>query len=232
MDGVPFLFPSFPQGVDVFLHGIARPQGWVEIGDGWCNGGGLAKGLDCACELPRVFDHALRIRCPNLRQGRQPGEPLRFGKVCPSPHRPAIRQGHAMQGPTSFAGHQLNGLHVNVVNVGSFLPVHLDVDKVRIHLRGGLLVGECLTFHDMAPMASAVTNGDDDQPRLSLCPIPRGGTPWHPVDRVVLMLPEVGRPRPRQCIGAFRIRGWFRNHRVRGVTHDHSGNRVMTQNWA
>src|SRR5699024_1839799 len=68
--------------------------------------------------------------------------------------------GEHRHGPATLPGHGLGGLHVDRVDVGAFLTVHLDVDEQGVHPFGGPEVLEGLARHHMAPVAGGVADGD------------------------------------------------------------------------
>lgn len=57
-------------------------------------------------------------------------------------------------GPPTLPGGGLDGFHVDGVDVGALLAVHLDVDEVFVHVRGGELVLEAFAGEDMTPVAA------------------------------------------------------------------------------
>ncbi len=65
-------------------------------------------------------------------------------------------------GPSPLAGEDLGGGHVDLVEVGALLAVHLDVDEVAVHDLGDLGGGEGLALHDVAPVAGRVADGEED----------------------------------------------------------------------
>ena len=93
--------------------------------------------------------------------------------------------------PAAVTGHGLHGLHVDGVDVRSLLAVDLDVDVVLVHVRRGGLVLEGLVRHDMAPVAGGVADGQQHRHVTALGLGERLRPPLLPVDRVVLVLPEV-----------------------------------------
>ncbi len=96
------------------------------------------------------------------------------------------------QRPASALTHERDHLLVDRVDVGSLLPVDLDVDEVLVHQRGRARVLEGLVGHDVAPVTGAVAHRQKD--RLVLGCGEREGprAPGVPVDRVVRMLDQVG----------------------------------------
>ena len=67
-----------------------------------------------------------------------------------------------VEGPATVAGQRLHERHVDVIDVGAFLPVHLDGDKMLIELGGDGFVRKGLFGHDVAPVAGAVADGEED----------------------------------------------------------------------
>ena len=104
-------------------------------------------------------------------------------------------------GPAAGAGHGHDGLHVDGVEVGALLPVHLDADEEPVHEGRDLRVLKRLPFHDVAPVARGVADAEEDGAVL------RGGQtqgfrpPGVPVDGVVRVLLQVGARLQRQSVG-------------------------------
>ena len=94
--------------------------------------------------------------------------------------------------PPAAAGHGLDGLHVDGVDVGALLAIHLDRDEPGVELLGGLLVLEGLVRHDVAPVTCGVADRQEDGTVLG--PGPGEGllAPRVPVHRVVGVLAEIG----------------------------------------
>ena len=94
--------------------------------------------------------------------------------------------------PAAAAGHRLDRLHVDGVDVGALLAVDLHVHEALVHDRGDRGVLERLVGHHVAPVARRVP--DRQQDRLVLGPRPgeRLLAPRVPVDRVVGVLAQVG----------------------------------------
>ena len=117
------------------------------------------------------------------------------------------KDGH---GPSPRPRHGLYRLHVDLVDVGAFLAVDLDVHEPLVHEGRDPWVLERLAFHDVAPVARRVADRQEDRhlavARRNECL----GAPWIPIDRVVRVLPEVGarlliesvrHPLPRSGVG-------------------------------
>ncbi len=103
--------------------------------------------------------------------------------------------------PASGAGHRLNGGHVDVVEVGALLAVHLDRHEALVHERGDLGVLERLALHDVAPVTGGVADREEDRLVLVPGPLERLGSPRVPVDRVVGVLKQVWTRLVREAIG-------------------------------
>ncbi len=101
------------------------------------------------------------------------------------------RQEDGQRPAALFTHHVERGLE-HRVEVGTFLPVDLHVDEVLVHQRCRLGILEAFLGHHMAPVARRIADGHED----GLAGVPgflQGvGSPGHPVDRVVLVLQQIG----------------------------------------
>ena len=106
--------------------------------------------------------------------------------------------GHARWGeeggqrPAPVAGHRLHGAHVDRVDIGPLLAVHLDVDEGSVHELCRLVVLEGLALHDVAPVACGVADRQEDGAVLLAGQCQGFVAPGVPVDGVVRVLEEVG----------------------------------------
>jgi len=64
------------------------------------------------------------------------------GEIGAAVEGPAVGREEDAHGPAALPGHRLHGVHVDAVDVGSFLAVYLDRDEVLIEVGRGLLVLE------------------------------------------------------------------------------------------
>jgi hypothetical protein len=103
--------------------------------------------------------------------------------------------------PATLARHRLRRLHVDRVEVGPLLAVHLDADEALVHERRGCLVLERLALHHVAPVTGRVADAEEDRRP----PCPRLGerrlAPRPPRHRVVRVLEQVGAGLGREMIG-------------------------------
>ena len=138
-----------------------------------------------------------------LHHHPEPGHPLTgLGReVGAAVEGDAVGVAEGRQRPAAPAGHPLQRLHVDGVDVGSFLAVDLDRDEVLVHVGGGLGVGERLSLHDVAPVAGRVADREQDRDVALAGGCLRLFAPGSPVDRVVLVLEEVGRGLAGESVG-------------------------------
>ena len=100
------------------------------------------------------------------------------------------RQEHAHR-PTTLAGHGLDGVHVDAIDIGPLFAVDLDVHEVVVHVRGRVGILERLVRHDMAPVARRVSDREEDRDVTLLGRGERGVAPLEPIDRVAGMLQQI-----------------------------------------
>ncbi len=112
--------------------------------------------------------------------------------------------------PAALAAQALDGFHVDLVQVGPLLAVHLDVDEVLVHQARDLFALEGLALHDVAPVAGRVAHGEEDGLLLDARALQRLGAPGKPVHRVVGVLKQVGARLARETVGRTFGRGVHR----------------------
>ena len=157
---------------------------------------GLAEALDQ--EAPVVGD-PLRLAVEDARHLAQhvdearPAEFRLLREVGAAPERLAAGGQEHGQRPAALLAEEMQRAHVDVVDVGALLAVDLDVHEELVHDRRDALVLEALMGHDVAPMAGGVADREQHRParrrRLGEGLRP----PFAPIDRVVLVLQEIGR---------------------------------------
>ncbi|MBP1653098.1 MAG: hypothetical protein H6Q26_3255, partial [Bacteroidetes bacterium] len=72
----------------------------------------------------------------------------------------SLRGQEHIQGPAARSGHSLQGVHINMVQVWSFLSIYLDINEVFVHDPRSGFVLEAFAFHDMAPVTSGIANAN------------------------------------------------------------------------
>ena len=129
--------------------------------------------------------------------------PLIFSVIGTSIQGFAIGQRNNVQGPAPVSGHKLQRRHVDLINVGAFLTVYLNIDKILVHYTGHFLVLKGFFFHDMAPMARRITDTDQYQFVLLLGVFESLFAPRLPVNRIMGVLEQIRTCFLREGIGIF-----------------------------
>ena len=122
-------------------------------------------------------------------------------EIGPSPEGFLVGSEEDRHGPSSRAGEELDGAHVDLVHVGALFAIHLDRNEVFVQELRDRVALEGLVLHDVAPVARAVADREEDglvlAARLREC----FRTPGIPVHRVPLMLEQIGALLLRESIG-------------------------------
>ena len=96
------------------------------------------------------------------------------------------------QRPAALLTEAMQRAHVDRVDVGTLFAIDFDVDEELVHHLRGAGVLKAFMRHHMAPVASRVADGEQD----GLAGPLRFGecfrTPGPPMDRVVLVLKQIG----------------------------------------
>ena len=121
------------------------------------------------------------------------GQPVarHVGEVGAAVERLAVGRQEDAHRPAALAGHVLDRVHVDRVEVGPLLAVDLDRRRRLVERRGGRLVLERLALHDVAPVARRVADRQEDRLVLGARPRQRLFAPRVPIDRVVGVLEQV-----------------------------------------
>ncbi len=119
--------------------------------------------------------------------------------------RLSIRRQPDRKGPSSLSRQSLHGRHVNPVDVGPLLPVHLHRDELPVENLRGLLILERLPLHHVTPVAGRITNAQEHGSVSIPGLFPHLRPPRHPCHRIVRVLEQVGTDFPGQRVGFFQI---------------------------
>src|SRR5882672_2433474 len=189
-------------------HGLGRQD---DFGQPPIGGGGLFEaGVNVRCGVGQRPAPVLPELLNLLQETQEAGPPLSLVRreISAAKEGFELRGEEHVQGPASLAGGRLHERHVDLVHVRPFLPVNFDADKMLVQEFGQLLFLERLAFHDMAPVAGRVTDAEKNRlvllPRLFEC----FRAPGVPIDRIELVLQQVGRFLARKAVGVGVAGGW------------------------
>ena len=124
-----------------------------------------------------------------------------IGKVGSSVERSSLRREPDAERPSTSAGQGGDGVHVDGVQIGTLLPVHLDADEVAVEQFRGGRIRERLPLHHVAPVAGGVADAQEDGLVLPRGPPEGLLSPGVPVDRVVDVLEKVGTALTSEMVG-------------------------------
>ena len=132
-----------------------------------------------------ILEDLIEARHPVLR-GR--------GIVGPSKDGLSLRRQDDGHRPTPIAPVEgLNHRHVNLVDVGALLSVHLDADVMLVQIVCDSCVFEGFMGHDVTPVAGGIANAEQDGFIVRLCRLKSFCTPRVPVNGMVGVLTEIER---------------------------------------
>ncbi len=139
-----------------------------------------------------------------------------FGIVAAPVEGASIRQAEGRQGPAALALVQFrHRVHVDLVEVRSLLAIDLDTDERCVHEIGRRFVFERFPFHDVTPMAGAISDREQDRAIQLVSPLEGFVPPRVPVHRILAVLKQVGAALAGQSIGTF-LGGAFLHFGLRG----------------
>jgi hypothetical protein len=153
--------------------------------------------LDVVAALPP----RLRDRTQELREARHSVTRLRW-EVRTRVERSTRRRHEHGRRPPARPRHADRRLHRHRIDVRTFFAIDLHVHEQVVHERCGRGALERLVRHDVAPVARAVTDGDEQRLVLGTRSLERLFAPLVPVDRVPGVLQEVRGRRAGEAIHA------------------------------
>ena len=182
------------------IDGCEKPTGPVVEG-GVVEGSGVALGvawLEARAQGIGIGTDAVWLLMKRVGDGLQhvdeSGAPIALvlREIGPAPEGLRARCQEHRQGPAALLADEMKRVHIDRVHVRPFLAIDLDIHEQLVHDRGRVRVLEALMGHDMAPMTRGVADGQKD----GLSGFLRLGegrrAPGTPMDRIVLVLPEIG----------------------------------------
>ena len=135
----------------------------------------------------------------DISPARHPSPPL-WREVGAAEERATVGSTEDVERPAAVAVDHLLGIHVDLVDIGSFLAVDLDADDELVLQRGDLIVLEGFTLHHVTPVAGGVAHADQDRFVFRPSASPGFIAPWIPIHGIVGVLQEVGRSLPCKSI--------------------------------
>ena len=114
-----------------------------------------------------------------------------LGEIGAAPEGLGVGREEHGERPTAVFAELVQRGHVDGIDVGALLAVHLDVDEEVVHHRSGLIVLEALMRHDVAPMAGGIADREQDRLARPLGLSERLRPPGPPMYRVLLVLEQI-----------------------------------------
>src|SRR5271169_1170581 len=132
-----------------------------------------------------------------------------FREISAAPDRLAGGGEEHRKRPAAVLAEAMQRGHVDLVDIRPLLAIYFDIDEQLVHHARGVDVLETLMRHGVAPMAGGVADRQQDRPFAALRLDERLRTPGPPVDRIVLVLQQIGAGFLRETI-LLRSGGWWR----------------------
>ena len=131
---------------------------------------------------------------------RRPAVARLLREIGAAPHRLGIGREKHGQRPAALLAQQVQRVHVDLVDVRPLLAVDFDADEQLVHHARRRCILERLVRHHVAPVASRVTDRQQDRPVQALGLGQRLRPPLPPVHRIVFVLEQIRRRRLRQAV--------------------------------
>ena len=163
--------------------------------------------LERAGEVFGVGGEFLLVFLPEFVDVVEGGDEAVFGEIGTAEEGLAVWGEEDIEGPAAAEFDGLHGGHVDVVDVRAFFAVEFDGDEFFVDDGGDGVAFEAFAFHDVAPVAGAVADAEEDGFVFAFGFFEGFFAPWVPVDWVVLVLEEVGGFFAGEPVGVARL-GW------------------------
>ena len=139
-----------------------------------------------------------------------PSEPRLLREVGSAPERLALGGQEHRERPAALLAQRVERAHIDLIHIGPFLPIDLDVDEERVHHLGDLRVLEALVRHHVAPVAGRIADGDQHRPSKAAGLGQGVRPPFPPMDGIVAVLEQIRRAGLREAVhGDSRARTAF-----------------------
>jgi len=172
--------------------------------------------LESAGEVFGVGGEFLAVFLPEFVDVIERGDEAVLGEIGAPEERLAVGGEEDVEGPAAAEFDGLHGGHVDVVDVRAFFAVEFDGDEFFVDDGGDGVAFEAFAFHDVAPVAGAVADAEEDGFVFAFGFFEGFFAPWVPVDWVVLVLEEVGGFFAGEPVGVARL-GWGVHGLGRGI---------------
>ena len=159
-----------------------------------CLGHALKSGENFAnalFDVRRAFSISLGYAEQDFRKSRHALSIFRR-KIGAAVKRLAVRRQKHCHRPATAAREQLHRVHINLVQIGTFLTVDLNADEQVIHQGRDLFVLKRLTLHYMAPVTGRVTDTQENRFVLAFCFLKCFVAPGMPIDGIMRVLKQIG----------------------------------------
>ena len=187
-----------PRGVEGAAHALDGAPGQLRrdraVTRRFARGGGLELLRDAGGRGEQALAVGVPRVAQRLKQAAEAGPAVAVlgREVGAGEERVTVGRHEHGHRPAALAGHRLRCRHVDAVDVGALLAVDLDADVALVHEPGDARVLERLVRHDVAPVARAVADGEQDRAVLGARALERLVAPRVPVHGVRGMLQQVG----------------------------------------
>src|SRR5215831_2050904 len=119
--------------------------------------------------MPDLLWIAMKGLCNRLQHVDKgwPAVARGLGKISAAPKWLALGRQKHRQGPAALLAKSVKRRHIDMIDVGTLLPVDLDVHEMLVHHRCGRYVLKTFMRHHVAPVAGGIP--DREQYRLIEC---------------------------------------------------------------
>src|SRR5215510_14432340 len=141
--------------------------------------------------------------CNCLQNSSKPGSAISIirREICTAEYRFACRQEKHSHWPPTASCHDLNGCHVDLVQIRALFAVLLDVHEVAVHELRNRLVFEGLVLHHVTPVTCRIPDAEQNRLVLASSTLQSFGPPRIPVDGVMSVLEKIGTSFDDESIG-------------------------------
>src|SRR5262249_39337348 len=131
--------------------------------------------------------------CNCLQNSSKPGSAISIirREICTAEYRCACRQEKHSHWPPAASCHDLNGCHVDLIQIRTLFAIDFDVHEIAVHELRNRIVFEGLVLHHVTPVTCRIPDAEQNRLVLASSTLQSFGPPRTTVDPVTSVLEKI-----------------------------------------